>query len=802
MYIKLMLLLFLCSSVCFSQDIQVSGSIKNVNDLPVDFANVILTNSEDATVVHGTTSQEDGRYILNNVALGSYILEISFIGYTTYKVNLEIERTTELGPIVLEESTEELATVNLVSNKPTFIKQSDRIIFNIEKTSLTEGSVMDVLRSTPGVLVMNDEISVKNNTNIIYLVNNKRVHLTGEDLQQLLAGTDASHIESVEVITNPSAKYDAEGAALININMSKNLITGYNGSLYANYTQGIYPRFNAGMNHFYKTEKLDIFANYSYGESELYQYNTSDVNFIENNTTIGTWHSENDRDTNTKSHNANANIDYAFNNANVLSFATNVNVTPYWKREGYMETDAVDSSFSSMNNMDDSKVNVAANLSYVNTSKSGDVFSVNLHHTNYDYDRYQDIQSMYFNVSDQLTRSNIFNSMSDQKTKIFSAQADYSMSFEQEIDLEFGVKSSVIDSKSGLDQYYLKENKYWNDEENSGIFEYNEINYAGYINASKAWETWYISAGLRGEFTDVEGEISTTNESNSFDYFKLFPTLNISKDFNENNSLGLSYGKRIERPTYSSLNPFKYYFNDYIYLQGNPNLQPTISHLTTLSYTLQGTYTFELYYRYEKDPTSELVFQDNSSNEIVYKPTNMEKSIDYGFDFLTFKPITGFWSVYFVNSIFHTRDYFTAAQSGNSTEYNETWSVYSNMMNFFTFLEDRSLSGEISVLYMAPMINGSSDVTSRTQVDLGVKKSFNNGKWVASLKASDIFRTTDFTVKNKYLNQDNQYYSRFDNQWFRLGLRYNFGNTRLTTNEKNEKELNERNRLNSEGSHN
>ncbi|MFB9052045.1 outer membrane beta-barrel protein [Formosa undariae] len=797
-----MFLTFLCSSACFSQDIQVSGFIKNAQNLPIDFANVILTNTDDATIVHGATSQDDGHYVLKNVALGSYILEISFIGYTTYKYNLKVDGDTKLDLVVLQESTEELDTINIIAKKPTFKKQSDRIIFNIEKTSLTEGSVMDVLKSTPGILVMNDEISVRNSSNIIYLINNKRVHLTGEDLQQLLAGTDASHVESVEVVTNPSAKYDAEGAAVININMSKNLITGYNGSLYANYTQGIYPRFNAGMNHFYKTKKLDIFANYSYGESELEIYNRSDVNFIEDNTIVGTWRSENDRNTKSKSHNANANVDYAFNSANVLSFSTNVNVTPYWKREGYMETEAVDSSFSSMNNMDDSKVNVAANLNYVNTSKSGDVFSVNLHHTNYDYDRYQDINSMYFDENDQFSRQNIFNSMSDQNTKIFSAQADYSMSLEHDIDFDFGIKSSLIDSKSSLDQYYLKDNKYWNDDENSGVFDYNEMNYAGYISMSKAWETWQVSAGLRGEYTDIEGKVSSTNNSNSFDYFKLFPTFNVSKEFNENHSLGLSYGKRIERPTYSSLNPFKYYFNDYIYLQGNSNLQPTISHLSTLSYTLKGTYTFELYYRYEKDPTSELVFQDNTSNEIVYKPTNMEKSIDYGFDFLTFKPITDFWSVYFVNSIFHTRDYFKAAQSGNSTEYNETWSVYSNFMNFFTFLEDRSFSGEISLLYMAPMINGSSNVSSRTQVDLGIKKSFKNGKWVASLKASDIFRTTDFTVKNKYLNQDNQYYGRFDNQWFRVGLRYNFGNTRLTTNEKEDTELNERNRLNYESSHN
>ncbi|MDW5289207.1 outer membrane beta-barrel family protein [Formosa sp. PL04] len=802
MLFKLSICFFLCSLMCFSQEIQVSGQINDAHNLPLAYANVILVNNEDDTYVKGTISDDDGHYIIADVKVGNYKLEVSFIGYSGYTKTLQLDSSTVFQTIVLHESTEELEAVNIVVNQPTFKKQSDRLIFNIENTSLTEGSVLDVLKSTPGILIMNDEISVKNSSNIIYLINNKRVYLTGEDLQQLLSGTNAAYVQSVEVITNPPAKYDAEGAAVVNIKMSKNLITGYNGSVYANYTQGIYPRFNAGMSNFYKTDKLNVFFNYSYGENKINRYDTSDVKFIENSTVVGEWNSESDRNTKTKAHNANANLDYSINDSNVLSFSANVNVTPYWKRNANMETEAVDSSFVAINNTDDSTTNVAANIDYVNTSESGHTLSVNLHHTNYEYDRYQDINSKYYDINNVFTSENIFNSTSLQNTYIYSGQADYTMTLERDVALEFGVKVSVIDSESGIDQYYLEQNSFVIDVINSGVFDYNEINYAAYINTSKSWDSWSFSAGLRGEYTDTEGGVSSLNQKNKSDYFKLFPTVNISHDFNENNSLGLSYGKRIERPTYSSLNPFKYYFNDYTYLQGNPDLQPTISYLTTLSYTLKGAYTFELYYRYENDPISELVFQENNTNQLIYLPTNLEKSIDYGFDFMTYKPITDFWSVYFVNSIFHETSYFKAVQSGNTTETNQTWAMYTNVMNFFTFLEDRSLSGEISILYLSPMINGASDISSRTQVDLGVKKSFNNGKWVASLKASDIFKATDFTVKNKYLNQDNQYYSRFDNQWFRLGLRYNFGNTKLTTNEKEEKELNERNRLKSEGSNN
>ncbi|QDO93171.1 outer membrane beta-barrel protein [Formosa sediminum] len=802
MSIKFSVLFIFSTFFCYCQDIKITGQIVDQSNKPIAYANVIIINAINESDVKGTLTNDKGYFEIKKLQSGSYNLDISFIGYSHYKTTIELKSSTHLQTITLGEFNETLDAVNIFAKRPTYKKQSDRIIFNIEETSLTEGSVMDVLKSTPGILIINDEISVRNSANIIYLINNKRVYLTGEDLQQLLAGTTATNVQSVEVITNPPAIYDAEGSAVINITMSKNLIVGYNGSVYGNYTQGIYPGINVGTNHFYKTDKISVFANYSYEERKKNRINTSEINFIENNTVVGQWTDKIDRNTSSKSHQLNTNLDYTINDANVISFFGNLNLTPYWNRKANMTTQAIDSSFISKNNIDDTKTNVALNLDYINTSEDGNTFSVNMHHTHYDYDRQQDMNSKYYDINNVFTRDNIFNSNSVQNTYIYSGQADYSTFLNKDIALSFGAKVSLIDSKSSIDQFYLEGDRFVIDEINSGTFDYNEMNYATYVNLSKSWDTWSLSAGLRGEFTDAEGKLSSLYTLNSFNYLELFPTFNVSHDFNEDNSLGLSYGKRIERPSYASLNPFKYYFNDYTFLQGNPNLEPTISHLTTLSYTFKSIYTFELYYRFEDKPTSELVFQDNETNQIFYLPTNLDKSVDFGFDFLMYQQFTHVWSVYVVNSIFHNKTYFEAIESGNSIETNDMWSMYTNIMNFFSFTEDRSLSGEISVLYMSPMINGSSDISSRAQIDLGLKKSFNNGKWVASLKLNDIFKTSNFTVKNKYLNQDNTYNNKYDNQYFRFGLRYNFGNTKLSTNEKEEKEINERNRLSSESTNN
>jgi len=288
------------------------------------------------------------------------------------------------------------------------------------------------------------------------------------------------------------------------------------------------------------------------------------------------------------------------------------------------------------------------------------------------------------------------------------------------------------------------------DVNNSGIFDYDESNHAMYISMSKDWTNWSLSAGVRTEYTDAVGKFSNELDENAFDYFKTFPTANITHRFNDKHSLGISYRKSIERPTYTNLNPFRFFFNDNTFGIGNPNLQPAITQLATLSYSINDTYTFEVYYRDEEGTFSELSFQNNTTNQ---------------------------------------------SQTDNSIQSNQRWSFYGNAINYFNLSKDNSLTSTLSLLYISPIVSGSSEVLSRSQVDIAIKKSFAKGKWIMSLSANDIFRGSDETTTNQYLDQNNSLYARFDNRWVRLGLRYNFGNTKLSTN-KNIKDLDERNRLN------
>jgi len=794
---RVLYLFLLFPILILAQEFSVSGIVRDSNDNPIVYANIVVLNQADSIIITGSISDENGYYNISNLKSGNYILKSSYLGFKTHTKTISILKDINLN-INLEEENEALDEVEITVKKPTLKRELDRLVFNVESTSLTEGNIWDVLRSTPGVLMMNDEVLVKNSSNIIYLINGKRVHLSGSDLQQLLSGTTADAVKSVEVVTNPPAKYDAEGDAVINIVMSKNLITGYNGSVYSNYTQGVYPRVSVGTSHFFKSKKINLFLGYGYNIKKLNRINKEEVNFIDNNSIVGNWDTEIDRNTNSKNHNANLNLDYYINDKNTFSISGNASIIPYWKRNTHSFTQAVDSTFVSTNNTEDDKLNIAVNADYIYESEKGSKLSFNIHHTNYDYNRFQDIASTYKDINDTFLRSNFFYTISNQDIRIYSGQVDLELPLNNNGAFEIGFKSSKIDSKSDIEQLSTNSNTEVLDLNNSGIFNYKEDNIGGYISLIKEWENWDLSLGLRTEYTKGEGVLeSVSNNINNFDYLKWFPNFNLTRKFNKNHSLGVSYSKRIERPTYSDLNPFQFYHNDNLFFSGNPNLLPSITELTTLSYTLKGAYTFEVYYRKSDNPFAELSFQNNESKKIQYIASNLKQNIDLGFDFSTYTAITKGWTIYAVTSIFKDEAEFFDIENNNTLESNEKWSFYGNWINYFSFLKDKSLTSDLSLLYISPVIDGGGEVSSRAQVDLGFKKSFSNDNWIVSLRASDIFSTSDFTVKNKYNSQNNKYHTKLDNQWIRLGIRYKFGNTKLKTNE-NIKKLEERDRLKNE----
>ncbi len=792
------------TSLCFAQQFNISGNVVETSNLPVAFANVILFNAENPDFIKGTTTDDDGAFRIDNISVGTYTLKISFLGFEDYLKEINLNEDLHLNLIVLNELVQKLDDVTIVAKRPTVKRMVDRLVFNVENSTLSNNNVLDVLKHAPGVLVNNDKITVKQSTPTIY-INDRRVHLSSSEVQQLLEGTSASNIKSIEVITSPPAKYEAEGGSVLNIITSKNIVTGYNGSVFGNYKKGSeYPKYSFGTSHFFKAKKLNTYLNYNISPRKDYRNDDEFVNFIDGNDDItSSWVTDFKRTRETSNHNINANIDYDLNKNNSLGFSTNILISPRENTQTdvnsitdvFNSNKVLDSTFITDNRKVDETFNLAFTLDYLHRfKKQGEKLAVSAHHTNYDFSSFQNVDTDYFFPDASLIRNNRFQTFASQEIKLYTGQLDYELPAGDGGLFLAGMKISNINSKSILTQFNFEDDIREQDLQNSDTFFYDETNYAVYFSFAQDWESWSLKLGLRTELTDIKSNSISTNTNNDNEYGKFFPSLYLLHNLNENNEVYFNYNRRIFRPRYSQLNPFKYFLNDNTYITGDPNLQPQIDDVFTLGYTFNQKYTFEAYYRYESNPAIEILFQDNDNNLLKIINTNIDRSISYGLDFTTYTSITNNWDLYLLSSLFYYDNQFFAIESDNVLSSTDQWSLYSQIVNYLSFLSDKSLTADIAYLYISPLVEGASSFNERSSLDINIKKVLWNNRASVSVGVTDLFNTLNVNQTTKYLNQDLLLKSRLENRLITFGFNYKFGNFRLSNNKK-EIDLNERERL-------
>ncbi|MCH4553821.1 outer membrane beta-barrel family protein [Aestuariibaculum lutulentum] len=804
--LKKLPLLFICFFPLFAltQNYTISGHVVDENKISVAFSNVILMDS-DSEVKSGTTTDDTGDFKFENIQEGTYILKISYLGFEDYSLTFELYKNIAFNNIVLSEKAEALEGILVTAKRPTVKRLIDRVVFDVENSTLSNYNVLDVLKNTPGVMVADNKITVKNGEPIIYL-NDKRVYLSSNEIQQLLEGTTAQNLKSIEVITNPPARYDAEGNAVINIVTSKNIVAGYNGSVYGNYKQGYkYPKYSLGTSHFFKADKLNGYLNYSGNPKKDYRHNNEIVNFKDElNETSAIWETDFKRTKETLNHNLNANIDYELNENNTLSFSSSILIAPEKNTntdinsttEMFSVNYVLDSLFDTTNRANLKTNNLAFNLDFVHDfKKEGEKLSVNFHHTNYDFTSLQNVNTKYYLPNENISfRENVFQTNANQKTQLYTGQLDYQLPLNHNIQIEAGIKVSDIDSESFINQFVFNNGQISEDIDEEDTFLYGEKNYAVYSSFAKDWDKWSFKTGLRVEHTSLIGELLLAASSNKIDYTKFFPSFYLSNQINDNNQIYFSYNKRISRPRYNDLNPFKYYLNDNTYIVGNPNLQPQIDDVFTLGYTLKSTYTFEVYYRNENNPSLQLFQQDNENNKVRYINTNIDRNISYGLDFMTYTNIVTNWNLYVLSSLFYYEGKYYGGLNENQLYTNDKWSVYGQIINYFSFLQDKSLTADISYNYISAIVDGPSVYSTRHGLDVSLRKSFWSNRASLSIGVTDAFNTQNFDMTNNYANQDLYMKSRMENRMFIFGFNYKFGNYKLSSNKK-EIDLEERDRL-------
>ncbi|USD26609.1 outer membrane beta-barrel family protein [Flagellimonas marinaquae] len=785
-------ILWVLFAICctYGQTYKVTGKVVDEQNQIVPYANILLLRAIDSTFVQGTSANDEGFFELVEVAPDLYLLQASYVGRGSEPRALDITTDVSLGALIIPLSDNELEEVVVTAQRPKLQRLPDRLVFSVENTVVSQGTSWDILKNTPGVIVNQDQLLIRGQNATVYL-NDRKVQLSGQEVQDLLQGLSGTNIKSVEVIANPPASYDAEGGPILNIVTSKNIVPGYKGSVNGTFTQAVFPKFSIGTSHYYKTDKLNLFANYTINPQKEINKTNKGINFIDSSDAVfSVWDTDYDQTNRSQSQNASFILDYTFDAQNSLNVTSNLLFNLDQEQETILNTDMgnaqaqLDSTFATRNGSNLDNTNLAFDLTYVHKlKKEGAQIRANGHYTYFNGEMFQRLSTSYFDANGSFLRDFGFDTDSDQEIKIFTGQLDYStpigsMSFES------GAKLSSITSENTMDFFNFNGSSNTVDASKSDRYIYDEDVYAAYMSLVKNWEKWSMKLGVRGELTKAKGNSITLDETNTQDFFEPFPSVYLLYSPSDKHSFAFDYGRNINRPKYNDLNPFRFFYNENDFEEGNPSLRPSFSNNFNFNYTLNSEFFFDVYYRDNGSNIAYLVFQDNQNQTLVEFKQNVLDSKSYGLDFTLSKSIAPAWFMYAYTSLFHEEETFLAEESGNVPYTNEVNGVYAYLGNYLTLSKDGTFTGEIAGTYVSKFLFGSYVSDEQFNLTIGLRKTLFDNKVTVSLAAEDILEQYVPTYRSKYLNQDNFYRRRPETQFIRFGFTYNFGNFRLEDNER------------------
>jgi Outer membrane protein beta-barrel family len=764
----------------------IKGHIENENQEPLSGSSIEINDNQSIFY-----SDKEGNFILEGISKFPVSIVIKKQDYQDYEIILE---NNDFLMIVLKNDTvKSIAGVTVKANKPLLKRKVDRLEFNIDKTPLQNLNAWDILKSTPNILVKNEELSVRGNSQIIVTINDKKILMTQEQLKQLLENTDGNNVSSVEVITNPPAKYEAQGSAIINIKMKQNVLSGYKGRISTRYTQATYAKGLIGTSQSYNTDKWQLTGNYNFVTGDYVRNNFDVVIFDKDKTR---WESDMVRKTHAhEQHVYNFSGQYAVDSLSTIQFGfdgynapnnnghynvpTNIyNTENNQLQSCYLTSNKkkqFDNSFNSYLVYDKKFGN--NNLTWTNNS------SIKRFREN------QDVETL-LNFEGQPASNNRFANNSVQDISLYATQLDYRFSNDN-FTLESGLKYSFVNNKNDLDFFYGTSGILIQDLAKSNLFNYKENIFAGYISAEYKWKKWEMKAGLRSETTLIKTNSDNPIVENKTTRTGLFPTFYLMYNLKEDQQLGFSYGKRIDRPNYDFLNPSKSYYNLYSYFQGDADLKSTIIHNLSLTYTVKD-WNFEAYYSYIKDPSMEISIQNPQTFETVYNYTNIDHGQNLGANFSKSFSVKPYWKINLFAMGEYQENYFMGTDK--ILYKNDVFFYNANVSTQITLDKAKTWDLNVSYVYNSKTIQGSFDISSSQNTNIIINKKMFDKKLEAGLVFNDIFRTNKNTISTRYADQ-NQYFKDYrDTQYFMINLKYNFGNQKVKD-AKSGRKTDEQNRL-------
>ena len=789
-------LLFCTIQEAYSQTTQTSiitGSVRSDNDTPLAVATVQLYTLPDSNRVKIELSDESGTIWLTQLPAARYYIHVTALGFNTWKsevFDLKDNDTHDLGTVLLHVNPIELEAVDVSAQRPLVEIQSDRTVVNVDQLIAAQGgTVWDVLQQSPSLSTdANGGVTIRGKSEVLILVDGRQTYLSGTELSDYLKGLPADQLHQVEIITQPSARYEAAGTGgVINLKTKKGANDGLNGSISLSGRQGRQTHTSNNLTVNWKSGNVNLFASYGYTLNNRDQHTSQTGDFFSPSGAV-TAHNQ-QRFTLRGIEHANTlktGIDYS--NDDGLSMHISYNGNYGRAPETVVETESATSDADRLPTVSNRANRNSTSYAWRHTA------SASLEKQWEGTGQRLTIAGDYLtnNVGNSIALTNTYESLTggtDQLDRIqqevpsnadiYGLRADYHFPATETITLDWGIKASRVhmDNDARFLLYNETNNQYERDPTRSVHYLFDESIYAAYVNYEQnISETWRLQAGIRVEHTRNNGEEVVVNDTFGKRYTNLFPTATLSYQPTEKHLLSATYGRRINRPPYNQLVPYRWYTDLLYYVVGNPKLAPEIANSINVSHTYADKLTTTLSFSRTQDLITDISSVASDDLAIEDGVINMGRALDYNLSVMYAEQPLPWLSTSLSLTAQHVRfTYLNASQWAHVHQTN--WQGMFNSQ--FTF--GKSWAAELSASYQDKIRYGPFVVMKPTgQLTASVRKTVLHGKGSISLVATDILNT----VWYKGITQTDElrldFTDRIDSRLFGLSFSYRFGNGKQT----------------------
>ena len=791
---KLILAVFVFSIAVAANAQKISGNVKDELSKPAASATITLLRVKDSAAVKYGTSNKDGSYTFNAVPAGSYLIAVSHVGYIPAKTKIVTMGGSDVNvaEITMKKSSGDLSAVIVSAKRPIVEVRADKTILNVEGTINAQGNdALELLRKSPGVMVdKDDNLSLSGKNGVQVFIDGKPSPLSGADLANYLKSIQSSQIESIELITNPSAKYEAAGnAGIINIKFKKNKNLGTNGSVNAGYAIGTYGKYNAGFSLNNRNTKMNIFGSYNFNVG----LNT--FNFVSERKQGDTFfYQKNEiKNYNNGSHNFKTGADYFLNPKSTIGVLINGNVSNNTTETAgpmnifYTPTNTLSKVLYATGDNKSDRKNVNFNLNYRYAVPKGKELNIDADYGFFNIRGNQFQPNNYYDaITNLLLYSNVYRMISPTDINIYSFKTDYEQNW-MKGRLGLGGKIGYVSTDNKFNRYNVFGSTAVFDKDRSNNFNYTENINALYANYNKSFKGWVMQLGVRGENTVSKGRSTglkynaTTSQYNNYDssvnrnYFDLFPSAALTFNKNPMSQLGFTYSRRIDRPAYQDLNPFEFKINDYTFMKGNTELRPQYTNSVGVTHTYKYKLTSQLNFSHVKDIFTQLPDTTEKSKSFLTKKnlaTQDIVSLNVSYPFSKKK-----YSVFTNLNSYYSK--YKADFGGGDRKVNlgvAAFSLYQQHSYKFT----KTLTAELSGFFNSPSIwQGVFKSKAMYGLDAGLQKVILKGKGNLKAIVSDIFHTLKWAGTSNFSGQTSTASGRWESRQFKLNFNYRFGNNQV-----------------------